>query len=65
MLFQSLFFTSLKADYDPAQTEFHHLLSEADTDMDSRLSRAEVRANYHVLLDSEATRWGMMRHDEL
>ena len=28
-------------------------------------SREEVRANYHVLLDSEATRWGMMTHDEL
>ena len=33
--------------------------------MDSRLSREEVRANYQVLMDSEATRWGMMRHDEL
>ena len=24
-------------DYDPAMTEYHHLLSEADIDMDSRL----------------------------
>jgi len=53
------------SDYDPAETEFHHLLTEADTDMDGRLSKDEILENYHVLLESEATRWGAMGHEEL
>ena len=53
------------SDYDPAETEFHHLLTEADSDMDGRLSKEEILENYHVLLDSEATRWGAIGHEEL
>ena len=49
-------------DYDPAETEFHHLLSEADKDMDSRLTEEEIIENYHLLLEGIILQLGVILH---
>eukprot|EP00088_Acartia_fossae_P013756 TRINITY_DN17278_c0_g1_i1.p1 TRINITY_DN17278_c0_g1~~TRINITY_DN17278_c0_g1_i1.p1 ORF type:complete len:332 (+),score=84.67 TRINITY_DN17278_c0_g1_i1:34-1029(+) len=53
-------------EFDLPKVEAHHLMSAADHDQDSFLSRAEILNRYDVFVGSSATHFGqmLMRHDE-
>jgi len=53
-------------DYDHANAEAKHLMSEADGDSDGQLSKEEILDRYDVFVGSQATDFGeaINRHDE-
>lgn len=54
------------ADFDHAEAEARHLIYEADTDNDEKLTKTEVLDKYDVFVGSQATDFGevLVRHDE-
>jgi len=56
----------IPADYDHTTSEANHLLTEADVNKDSLLSKQEVLDKYDVFVGSQATDFGeaLNRHDE-
>jgi hypothetical protein len=53
-------------DYDHSEAEADHLIHEADTDSDRKLTKEEVLLNYDLFVGSQATDFGeyLNRHDE-
>lgn len=53
-------------DFDHAEAEARHLVFEADTDADEKLTKAEILAKYDLFVGSQATDFGeaLARHDE-
>lgn len=53
-------------DFDHAEAEARHLINEADTDSDEKLTKEEVLAKYDLFVGSQATDFGdaLTRHDE-
>ncbi|XP_043479796.1 calumenin-B [Leptopilina heterotoma] len=53
-------------DFDHAEAEARHLIYEADSDDDKKLTKAEIVAKYDVFVGSQATDFGeaLGRHDE-
>jgi hypothetical protein len=56
----------LPPDYDHTEAEADHLIYEADSDSDRKLSRDEVLNNYDLFVGSQATDFGeiLNTHDE-
>lgn len=56
----------IPADYDHSEAESKHLIREADTDGDGKLSKEEVLDKYDVFVGSQATEFGeaLYKHDE-
>ncbi|XP_031836755.1 calumenin B scf [Nomia melanderi] len=54
------------ADFDHAEVESRHLIYEADTDADQKLTKEEILEKYDVFVGSQATDFGaaLARHDE-
>ena len=55
-------------DYDQDKAEADHLIKEADSNKDGKLSEVEVIENYHIFVSSQATDFGQdlhYQHDEL
>ncbi|GLH05521.1 Supercoiling factor [Gryllus bimaculatus] len=53
-------------DFDHAEAEARHLIYEADSDADQKLTKEEILAKYDVFVGSQATDFGeaLTRHDE-
>ncbi|XP_039963712.1 calumenin-B [Bactrocera tryoni] len=53
-------------DFDHAESEAKHLVFEADTDDDEKLTKEEILEKYDVFVGSQATDFGeaLARHDE-
>ncbi|CAG2182642.1 unnamed protein product [Oppiella nova] len=53
-------------DYDHSEAEAKHLIREADTNQDSKLTKAEILDSYDVFVGSQATDFGdaLLRHEE-
>lgn len=53
-------------DFDHAEAEARHLIYEADSDDDQKLTKDEILAKYDVFVGSQATDFGeaLGRHDE-
>ncbi|CAG2112217.1 unnamed protein product [Medioppia subpectinata] len=53
-------------DYDHSEAEAKHLIREADTNQDSKLTKAEILESYDVFVGSQATDFGeaLLRHEE-
>lgn len=56
----------IPADFDHAEAEARHLINEADTDADEKLTKDEVLAKYDLFVGSQVTDFGeaLTRHDE-
>jgi Ca2+-binding EF-hand superfamily protein len=56
----------LPDNYDHAEAEAKHLMYEADTDKDDKLTEDEIVEKYDVFVGSQATDFGeaLVRHDE-
>ncbi|XP_076242700.1 calumenin B scf [Calliopsis andreniformis] len=54
------------ADFDHAEAESRHLIFEADTDADQKLTKKEILDKYDIFVGSQATNFGesLTRHDE-
>lgn len=54
------------ADFDHAEAESRHLIFEADTDADQKLTKEEILNKYDIFVGSQATDFGeaFARHDE-
>lgn len=54
------------AEFDHAEAEARHLVFEADSDADERLTKAEILDKYDLFVGSQATDFGeaLARHDE-
>lgn len=53
-------------DFDHAESEALHLIFEADTDADNKLTKTEILDKYDLFVGSQATEFGeaLARHDE-
>lgn len=53
-------------DFDHSEAEARHLIYEADTDVDSKLTKDEILDQYDLFVGSQATDFGeaLTRHDE-
>lgn len=53
-------------DFDHAEAESRHLIYEADSDADEKLTKEEILGKYDVFVGSQATDFGeaLVRHDE-
>lgn len=53
-------------DFDHSEAEARHLIYEADTDADSKLTKDEILDKYDLFVGSQATDFGeaLTRHDE-
>lgn len=53
-------------DFDHAEAESRHLIFEADSDADEKLTKDEIMAKYDLFVGSQATDFGeaLIRHDE-
>lgn len=53
-------------DFDHAEAEARHLIYEADSDSDQKLTKAEILSKYDLFVGSQATDFGeaLTRHDE-
>ncbi|XP_043672132.1 calumenin [Vespula pensylvanica] len=56
----------IPADFDHAEAEARHLIYEADTDADQKLTKDEILEKYDIFVGSQATDFGeaLTRHDE-
>lgn len=56
----------IPADFDHSEAEARHLIYEADTDADSKLTKEEILNKYDLFVGSQATDFGeaLTRHDE-
>ncbi|XP_053978864.1 calumenin [Hylaeus volcanicus] len=56
----------IPADFDHAEAESRHLIFEADTDADQKLTKEEILEKYDIFVGSQATDFGeaLARHDE-
>lgn len=56
----------IPADFDHAEAEARHLIYEADTDADEKLTTDEILEKYDLFVGSQATDFGeaLTRHDE-
>ncbi|XP_020291575.1 calumenin-B isoform X1 [Pseudomyrmex gracilis] len=56
----------IPAEFDHAEAEARHLIYEADTDADHKLTKDEILEKYDVFVGSQATDFGeaLARHDE-
>jgi hypothetical protein len=56
----------LPPDYDHSEAEADHLIMEADSDSDKKLTKDEMINNYDLFVGSQATDFGeiLTRHDE-
>ncbi|XP_059610497.1 calumenin [Phlebotomus argentipes] len=56
----------IPADFDHAEAEARHLIYEADTDADEKLTKDEILDKYDLFVGSQATDFGeaLTRHDE-
>lgn len=56
----------IPADFDHAEAESRHLIYEADTDADHKLTKDEILEKYDIFVGSQATDFGeaLTRHDE-
>ncbi|XP_015596985.1 calumenin [Cephus cinctus] len=56
----------IPADFDHAEAESRHLIYEADTDADQKLTKDEILEKYDIFVGSQATDFGeaLARHDE-
>ncbi|XP_023246008.1 calumenin isoform X2 [Copidosoma floridanum] len=56
----------LPADFDHAEAEARHLIYEADSDADQKLTKEEILEKYDTFVGSQATDFGeaLTRHDE-
>lgn len=56
----------IPSDFDHAEAEARHLIYEADTDSDEKLTKEEVLDKYDLFVGSQATDFGevLVRHDE-
>jgi len=56
----------LPADFDHAEAEARHLIYEADSDADQKLTKDEILEKYDIFVGSQATDFGeaLTRHDE-
>lgn len=56
----------IPADFDHAEAESRHLIYEADTDNDEKLTKDEVLNKYDLFVGSQATDFGevLVRHEE-
>lgn len=56
----------IPADFDHAEAEARHLIYEADSDADEKLTKSEVLDKYDLFVGSQATDFGeaLARHDE-
>lgn len=56
----------IPADFDHAEAEARHLIYEADSDADEKLTKDEVLEKYDLFVGSQATDFGeaLARHDE-
>lgn len=56
----------IPADFDHAEAESRHLIYEADTDADHKLTKNEILEKYDIFVGSQATDFGeaLARHDE-
>lgn len=56
----------IPADFDHAEAESRHLIFEADTDADQKLTKEEILEKYDIFVGSQATDFGeaLTRHDE-
>lgn len=53
-------------DFDHAEAEARHLIYEADSDTDQKLTKQEILNKYDLFVGSQATDFGeaLARHDE-
>ncbi|CAH2092404.1 unnamed protein product [Euphydryas editha] len=53
-------------EFDHAEAEARHLVFEADSDADEKLTKAEILDKYDLFVGSQATDFGeaLARHDE-
>ena len=53
-------------DFDHAEAEARHLIYEADSDADEKLTKQEILDKYDLFVGSQATDFGeaLTRHDE-
>ncbi|XP_058804085.1 calumenin [Phymastichus coffea] len=56
----------LPEDFDHAEAEARHLIYEADSDADQKLTKEEILEKYDIFVGSQATDFGeaLTRHDE-
>lgn len=56
----------IPADFDHAEAEARHLIYEADSDADEKLTKDEILDKYDLFVGSQATDFGeaLTRHDE-
>lgn len=56
----------IPADFDHAEAESRHLIYEADSDADQKLTKEEILEKYDIFVGSQATDFGeaLARHDE-
>ncbi|XP_011499500.1 PREDICTED: calumenin-B [Ceratosolen solmsi marchali] len=56
----------IPADFDHAEAEARHLIYEADSDADQKLTKEEILEKYDIFVGSQATDFGeaLTRHDE-
>lgn len=56
----------IPAEFDHAEAESRHLIYEADTDADHKLTKNEILEKYDIFVGSQATDFGeaLARHDE-
>lgn len=56
----------IPAEFDHAEAESRHLIYEADTDADHKLTKDEILEKYDIFVGSQATDFGeaLTRHDE-
>lgn len=56
----------LPPDFDHAEAEARHLIYEADSDADNKLTKEEILSKYDLFVGSQATDFGeaLARHDE-
>ncbi|XP_055599728.1 calumenin isoform X2 [Uranotaenia lowii] len=56
----------IPADFDHAEAEARHLIYEADSDADEKLTKEEIIEKYDLFVGSQATDFGeaLTRHDE-
>merc|ERR1712215_343443 len=56
----------MPADDEHAREEAKHLITDADSNKDNKLTKEEILEKYDVFVGSQATEWGdaLQRHDE-
>ena len=56
----------MPADFDHAEAEARHLIYEADSDADQKLTKEEILEKYDIFVGSQATDFGgaLTRHEE-